>query len=133
RPSHRKIHLRPLSQKPAPPHDETVLTISAHLGYASQAAFIRAFERRYGMTPARFRRAREQWPNGPREKAANTRVRQRSSSGFRLLGRRDTGGPRYVPEYWQDFSSQLPEGLAEAGQSLFVGILRDGMRFVPPE
>jgi len=113
--------------------DETVLTISANLGYASQAAFIRAFERRYGMTPARFRRAREQWPNGTREKAANTLVKQRSSTGFRLLGRRYTGLPCYVPEYWQDFRNRVPEGLGEAGQHLFVGILRDDMRFVPPE
>jgi AraC family transcriptional regulator len=113
--------------------EESVLTIATNLGYASQSSFIKAFERRHGMTPSRFRRAREQWPNGSRQKAASTSVRQRNSSGFRLLGRRYTGLPCYVPDYWQDFMTRLPEELGAAGRHLFVGLLRDDMRFVPPD
>ncbi len=113
--------------------DERVGTIAGNVGYSSQSSFIRAFERRYGMSPMRFRKAREQWPDGAEDKAANTRVKMRSSTGFRLFGRRYTGLPCYVPEYWQDFIGRLPEGLGQAGQHLFVGILRDDMRFVPPD
>lgn len=113
--------------------DETVLTIAANLSYASQSSFIKAFERRYGMTPIRFRKARDQWPDGSAEKVAATQVGIRRGAGFRLLVRRYTGLPCYVPEYWQDFLARLPEGLGSAGQHLFVGILRDDMRFVPPD
>lgn len=112
---------------------ERVGEIAASLDYASQSSFNKAFEKRYGMTPMRFRHAREQWPDGPEEKAATTKVRLRPSAGFRLLGRRYTGLPCYVPEYWQDFVSRLPDGLGHAGAHLFVGLLRDDMRFVPPD
>lgn len=112
---------------------ERVGEIAANLGYASQSSFNKAFGRRYGMTPIRFRHAREQWPDGPEEKAATTKVKLRSGTGFRLLGRRYTGLPCYVPEYWQDFMGRVPEGLGQAGRHLFVGILRDDMRFVPPD
>lgn len=112
---------------------EQVGTIAANLGYASQSSFNKVFGKRYGMTPSRFRHARERWPDGSEEKAATTRVRHRYSPGFRLLGRRYTGLPCHVPEYWQDFVGRLPEGLGLARQHLFVGLLRDDMRFVPPD
>lgn len=113
--------------------NERAADIAANLGYASQSSFNKAFVRRYGMTPIGFRNAREQWPNGSEDKAVTTQVAKRRGTGFRLYGRRYTGLPCYIPEYWQDFLGRLPEGLGQGRQHLFVGLLRDDMRFVAPE
>lgn len=107
--------------------------IADSVGYASQPSFTQAFARRYGMTPLRFRRDRDRWPADPTDSVPDKRIRTLRSEGFRLLARRYVGAPCYVADYWGDFLSRLPEGLGRSGRHLFVGLLRDDMRFTPPE
>lgn len=112
---------------------ERVGRIAGAVGYASQPSFNKAFERRYGMRPLQFRKDRERFPNGPTDSVLDKRVRLVESPGFRLLAKRYVGAPCFVPDYWADFLTALPEGLGSQAQHLFVGIMRDDMRFTPPE
>lgn len=112
---------------------EPVGRIAANVGYASQPSFNKAFERRYGVTPLALRKDRERWPANPTESVPDKQVRVIESPGFRLLAKRYVGAPCFVPDYWTDFLSVLPEGLDAQERHVFVGLLRDDMRFTPPE
>jgi AraC family transcriptional regulator len=112
---------------------ERVGRIAGAVGYASQSSFNKVFEKRYGMRPIEFRKDRERFPNDPTDSVPDKRVRLVESPGFRLLAKRYVGTPCFVPDYWADFLSLLPEGLDSQKRHLFVGVLRDDMRFTPPE
>jgi AraC family transcriptional regulator len=112
---------------------ERVGRIAAAVGYASQSSFNQVFERRFGLTPTRFRRDRERFPEQPTESIRDKQVRLVQSPGFYLLAKRYVGAPCFVPSYWSDFLSELPDVLNRQDQRLFVGVLRDDMRFTPPD
>lgn len=112
---------------------EPVGRIAANVGYASQPSFTQAFQRRYGVSPLQFRKDRVRWPADPTDSVTDKRVRLVESPGFRLLAKRYVGAPCFVPSYWADFLSTLPDGFDNQERHLFVGLLRDDMRFTPPE
>lgn len=112
---------------------ERVGDIATSVGYASQPSFNKAFERRFGMRPVAFRRDRVRFPSEPTASVPDKQVRMIDSAGLRLLARRYVGAPCFVPDYWANFLTTLPEELSAPGAHLYVGILRDDMRFTPPE
>ncbi len=111
---------------------ESVGYIATAIGYDSQPSFTQAFQRRYGVSPLQFRKDNEIWPADPTDSVADKRVRLVESPGLRLLAKRYVGRPCFVPSYWQDFLASLPPALDDT-RHLFVGLLRDDMRFTPPE
>lgn len=113
---------------------ETAGEIAHGLGYASQSSFSRAFIKRYGETPGRFRNDFIRWPNAPLDGPAEASpgIRIRESDGFHCVARRYFGPLGNVPDKWKDFLSRLPEGLAIPGKSLFLGCTYDDPRFTPP-
>jgi AraC family transcriptional regulator len=112
---------------------ERVGEIAIRVGYNSQPSFNKAFTQRYGVTPLQFRRDRERWPNDPTDSVVDKRVRIVEGEGFHCLAKRYVGAPCFVADYWQDFLAILPDGLGRSGQPMFLGLLRDDMRFTPPD
>jgi AraC family transcriptional regulator len=112
---------------------EQVGQIATGVGYRSQPSFNKAFARRHGVTPLQFRRDRERWPNEPTESVADKRVRIVENEGFHCVAKRYVGAPCFVANYWEDFLATLPAGLTQPGQRVFLGLLRDDMRFTPPD
>ncbi|ETR78080.1 AraC family transcriptional regulator [Afipia sp. P52-10] len=112
---------------------DTVGQIASSVGYASQPSFTRAFVKRYGMTPVRFRHDREQWPNEPTTEMTETCVKLVESDSLHCLAKRYYGPPCNVPGHWADFLASLPEELSRPGQRLFIGLLYDDIRFTQSE
>jgi AraC family transcriptional regulator len=112
---------------------EQVGLIATSVGYDSQPSFNKAFAQRYGVTPLQFRRDREIWPNQPTESVADKRVRLLDIDGFHCLAKRYVGAPCFVTSYWEDFFATTPAELTQPGRQVFLGLLRDDMRFTPPD
>lgn len=110
---------------------QSVGTAAVEVGYDSQPSFTQAFVRRYGTTPLAFRQDRERWPDKDSSFIHERRVRVMEIEGFTCLARRYFGPTYDVPLHWQDFLADLPEDVR--GSATFVGLLRDDIRFTPPE
>jgi AraC family transcriptional regulator len=112
---------------------DSVGQVAAAVGYASQPSFTHAFARQYGISPARFRRDREQWPDQETDTVQDKRVKVVQSEALHCLARRYVGPPCDVPDNWADFLGALPKALSHPGQHLFVGLIHDDVRFTPPD
>jgi AraC family transcriptional regulator len=112
---------------------DTVGKIAAVVGYASQPSFTQAFTRQFGVSPARFRRDRERWPDEPTDSVQDKRVMVVQCEELRCIAKRYVGPPCNVPANWADFLDTLPEALKSPGQHLFVGLIYDDVRFTPPD
>lgn len=104
--------------------DEPGVEIAQAFRYDSRSAFIRAFGRRFGTTPAEFRRRHRVVSRLATFDITGRRVTLHELGSFRLLARRYVGDPFQLSKFWADFASLLPEHLM-AGKRLFVGLLYD--------
>jgi AraC family transcriptional regulator len=107
--------------------------IAATVGYASQPSFTQAFARRYGMSPARFRRDRERWPDKLTDAVQDKRVKVIQSEALHCIAKRYVGPPCNVPDNWADFLNTMPAALDNPSRHLFVGLIHDDVRFTPPD
>ena len=112
--------------------DESTETIAHALGFHSRSAFIRAFERRVGVSPGKYRKN----SRGGVEVPPVVQGRQaslREVDSFSLLAKRYVGDPFRVGEYWQDFFACLPADITVPGKGLYVGLLHDDFRVTDPD
>lgn len=110
--------------------DDSVATVADRLGYRSPAAFTRAFEKRFGETPLRYRR---RFMDAARPQPGERKVAVREMESFRVLARRYRGDLLNMISYWEDFLGRLPPTLQADRQALYLGILYDDPRQTPPE
>lgn len=110
---------------------QSVGAAAVEVGYDSQPSFTQAFGRRYGVSPGSFRQDRERWPDKDSSGIHERRVRVVELDGFTCWGRRYIGPTQNAPHHWQHFLSGLSPALRDT--ATFVGILRDDLRFTPPD
>ncbi len=105
--------------------DEPVALVAHAVGFQSRPAFTRAFERRFGLSPAQYR---QQHRDGfdLSTQVGGRDIRLRSVDSFTLLAKRYTGCVFDVRACWQDFLSHLPDDIARTG--LYIGQLHDDFR-----
>jgi len=108
---------------------ETAGHIANALGYESQSAFSAAFERKFGVSPGRFRRDHERWPKVPVDEIKGRRVAIREARGFHCVARRYFGPDPQVGHHWTDFLAALPQGVKSDHRSLYLGLTYDDPRF----
>jgi AraC family transcriptional regulator len=113
--------------------DETVSRIAAAVGYSSHPSFTKAFTNRFGVSPVAFRTDRDRWPIESSDNVRDKRVRLVEHDGFRLLARRYIGAPCDMYDYWQHFLANLPDDMGAGENHIFAGLVRDDMRFTPPD
>lgn len=113
--------------------DEPTDAIAHALGFHSRPAFIRAFERQFGVPPARFRKAYREGARQDFGIGGSRRVTLREIESFHLLVKRYTGNIFRLGEYWQDFAASLPEDITLPGKALFIGRLHDDFRITDPD
>lgn len=101
------------------------------VGYDSQPSFTQAFGRRFGVSPGSFRQDRERWPDKDSSGIYERRVRIVELDGFTCWGRRYIGPTQNAPLHWQQFLASLPTTIRDT--ATFVGLLRDDIRFTPPD
>jgi AraC family transcriptional regulator len=112
--------------------NETAGEIAHALGFRSRPAFIRAFERRFGMPPTQYRKSR-------RDAAVSkgmlngTPVSLRELEPLRLLARRYIGDVSRTRDYWIDFMSRLPPEMTGDTGRLYVGRMHDDFRISDPD
>jgi AraC family transcriptional regulator len=128
----RRIKLEAAATRLRWTHD-TVGQIATTVGYASQPSFTQAFARQFGVTPARFRKDRERWPDESFDSVQDKRVKVVQSEALHCIARRYIGPPCNVPDNWRDFLETLPDALRTPGAHLFVGLIHDDVRFTPPD
>lgn len=110
---------------------EPVGLIAIGLGYQSQAAFTKAFQRRFGMPPQRYRTEYLRTVLSDSVPAGRSRISVREVPSFTMLAARYVGNPWEVREYWRDFEKRLPPGKQRWKNSIFVGLLHDDPRTTP--
>ncbi|ODT83610.1 MAG: hypothetical protein ABS76_01405 [Pelagibacterium sp. SCN 64-44] len=101
------------------------------VGYDSQPSFTQAFARRHGVSPSVFRQDEERWPVKDSTFIHERRVQLVELDGFTCWARRFIGPTERVPWHWQAFLADLPPAIRD--RAGFVGLLRDDIRFTPPE
>ncbi|AVO53268.1 AraC family transcriptional regulator [Ectopseudomonas mendocina] len=114
---------------------ESVMSTALDAGYASHEAFIRAFQRRFGMVPTQYRQfaqARRPLPT-PLQREQATCVRVQVLRPQPLLAMRFHGSYTDREEYWRVFGAYLQQiGFPLQGAQLF-GISLDGSLVTPTE
>lgn len=116
-----------------------ILAAAHAVGYGSQAAFTRAFSRRFGLTPNRLRALAAKVAPAPRllhhDVVAQTQVVPQPE--VTLLAMRFHGGFARVPGHWRQFGAELdaaglaPKGDTQVGVTA-VGLLHDDPALTPP-
>lgn len=112
---------------------ESVGSIASAVGYASQAAFTRAFQERYGMSPLRFRKDVLRWPPLPVDDRIGHVAFERTSESHRCIARRFFGPMNLVPQRWRTFVDELPDFVRRLACGPYIGLVYDDPRFTPPE
>lgn len=110
--------------------DEPITVVAHSVGFHSRPAFARAFERRFGVSPARYR-AHHNAGVDPNVDVGKSGVGFRSVESFKILAKRYVGNVFDVRSYWQDFFSRLPDDVPLTGLS--IGRLHDDFRVSDPE
>ncbi|MBS9476388.1 AraC family transcriptional regulator [Ancylobacter sp. VKM B-3255] len=112
----------------------SIIEASLRSGYASQAAFTRAFARQFAMAPNRLRaRAQAEAPKPGRlhvdlvEQAAPVR-----QGALPLIGMRFHGPMSQIPFHWQRFAEALQAAGLPLEAMTAVGILYDDPGFTAP-
>lgn len=107
---------------------DTVGQISISLGYVSQSSFSHAFVRRFGRTPARFRREFDKGLQEPTTVQGLGLIGVREIGAFRLLAKRYVGDLNEIRSFWSDFEANLPGDRRGWDREVFVGLLYDDPR-----
>lgn len=110
---------------------ETVGHIAHNMGYDSQSAFNTAFERKFGVSPGRFRRYLEPRPSVPTETIKLRKITLREVQEFHCVAKRYFGPDPEVRLYWMDFLASLPSGVVADASRLYLGLTYDDPRFTP--
>lgn len=110
-----------------------VLDIALTCGYASHEAFIRAFQRQFGLVPSQYRAFARQVSVGPApgdaERAAQARVARHG--GQRLLALRFFGPWTEVEDYWRRFAEVLRGIGIDPDACQAVGVIKDTPEITP--
>lgn len=112
---------------------ETAGLIAQSLGYESQSAFNSAFERRFGVSPGRFRKEHARRPSVPVDEIDHRRITIRESKGFYGIAKRYVGQGSEVRRHWADFLASLPPGLRSDGRQLYLGLIHHAPQTAPPD
>lgn len=110
--------------------DEPIAVVAQSVGFHSRPAFARAFERRFGLSPARYR-AHHCASFDPSIDVGEYGVGLRNVDSFRILAKRYVGSAFDVRLYWRDFFSRLPDDVPRTGLS--IGRLHDDFRISDPD
>ena len=121
--------------------NQSIYEIAITYGYSSNAAFTRAFQRFFGVSPTQYRSrqgssaecffknrlGRLSFDNPPK-------VQARDVGAYRCMFRRYYGPYERVQDWWRDFIERLPEPLrsSEPGRVRFLGRIYDDPRVTPP-
>ncbi len=108
--------------------DEPGVEIAHAFGFHSRSAFIRAFSKRFGKSPAQYRREYRTGSQLVASEAHGQRMYLQEQDSFRLLTRRYAGDPFQLSTFWADFLTGLPPELTLPGKRLYVGLLHDDFR-----
>lgn len=112
--------------------NETAGELAHALGFRSRPAFIRAFERRFGMPPAQYRKSYRDTAVA-KGTLNGTPVSLREQDSLRLLVRRYVGDVFRIRDYWIDFISHLPAAVTAGSGRLYIGQLHDDFRVTDPD
>lgn len=112
--------------------DETTGEIAHALGFRSRPAFIRAFERKFGLSPSSFRRSFRAGAVTLGDHGGFP-VFMRDFPVMQILSRRYIGDISRMRTYWEDFCGGLPERLASGRSKLYVGQFHDDPRVTDPD
>ncbi|MBB4127098.1 AraC family transcriptional regulator [Xanthomonas translucens] len=111
-----------------------VLEIALTCGYASHEAFIRAFQRQFGLVPSQYRAFARQVSVGPApgdaERAAQARVARYGAQ--RLLALRFFGPWTEVETYWRRFADVLRSAGIDPQACQPVGVVKDTPEITAP-
>jgi len=110
---------------------ETAGHIAHSMGYGSQSAFNTAFEKKFGVSPGRFRKYLERRPSVPIEEIKHRKITLREAPEFHCVAKRYFGPDRQVHSHWVDFIASLPQGFATDARKLYLGLTYDDPRFTP--
>lgn len=110
--------------------EERTQSLASALGFRSRPAFVRAFEARFGLPPAKFRKS---LPTCARTlgKHASSSVFLEELNSMQLLARRYVGDIYALRENWKDFCARLPKAVIGAGPKIYVGLIHDDPRVAP--
>lgn len=114
---------------------QPITHIAFNAGYASHEAFIRAFQRQFGLTPSDYRVAAQKvLPARPRpEKADLARVKVGQRREMKLLAMRFYGSYASVEENWRKFAGYLERIGFPLEEARPVGIILDTPLITPGE
>lgn len=112
-------------------NNQSVGAAAIDVGYDSQPSFTQAFSRRHGASPAVFRQDRDRWPIKDSTGIHERRVHLIELEGFTCWAQRFIGPTERVPWHWKAFLAGLPPAIRDTAG--FVGLLRDDIRFTPPD
>lgn len=113
--------------------NESIVSTALIVGYSSHEAFTRAFKRRFGVSPRRYRKlAQTRLTKATKEEEELARqVRVRGVSEMPLLGMRFFGSYAGAPEYWRRFSQELQRRGISLAEVHPISILRDKPEITP--
>lgn len=111
---------------------ETDETLAHAFGFSSRPAFTRAFQRQFGMSPARYRKENRINVNSSRNVGGH-QLSMRELDSFHLLVKRYIGNIFRMRQYWTDFMSSIPDDIAQPGKALLFGLLYDDFRITDPD
>lgn len=112
---------------------DSVGAIAGAVGYTSQAAFTRAFNERFGLSPLRFRKDSLRWPPLPVDGTLGHVAFERESGSHRCIARRYFGPLGLVPRRWRSFVEELPDFVRRLATGPCIGLVYDDPRFTPSE
>jgi len=112
--------------------NETAGEIAHALGFRSRPAFIRAFERQFGLAPTAYRRDFRAAALTLGEHS-DSPVFMREMPAMHILSRRYIGDISRMRTYWEDFCSRLPENSSAPHGRLYVGMIHDDHRVTEPD
>jgi len=112
---------------------QSITHIALNAGYASHEAFIRAFQRQFGLTPSDYRSAAQKiLPTPPRprnEDLSRAKVAQRAE--IKLLAMRFYGSYALIEENWRRFAEYLVQIGFPLSEAQPVGVILDTPLITP--
>ncbi|AHB49675.1 AraC family transcriptional regulator [Hyphomicrobium nitrativorans NL23] len=111
--------------------DQPSRSIGHLRGYASQAAFTRAFRDRFGVTPLEYRKAFRRQQRCHCDTIGAFEISVREVESFLVLSRRFIGDISSIPQYWERFLEQLPPAQLYPASAVYLGLLHDDPDVTP--
>jgi AraC family transcriptional regulator len=115
--------------------NEPITRIAFNAGYASHEAFIRAFQRQFGVAPSQYRiLARQAQPQPSHEHLARLPlISVGTRPSLRLLALRFHGPYAQVEDHWRQFAAYLEQIGYPLVQAEAVGVIQDTPLITPGE